>query len=68
MNRQMYPSGRPSGSQYDKQKITANEKNGVHNSINMGKEMEDDLIIEDNTVYEIDRECFERLKSQRKKK
>ncbi len=29
---------------------------------------DDDLIIEDNTIYEIDRECFERLKRQRRKK
>lgn len=27
-----------------------------------------DLIIEENTVYEIDRECFERLKKQKKRK
>ena len=27
-----------------------------------------DLIIEENTIYEIDRECFERLKKQRRKK
>lgn len=27
-----------------------------------------DLIIEDNTIYEIDRECYERLKRQRKRK
>ncbi len=30
-----------------------------------GKE---DLIIEENTIYEIDRECYERMKRQRKKK
>jgi hypothetical protein len=27
-----------------------------------------DLIVEDNTIYEIDRECYERLKRQRKRK
>ncbi|MDF2510586.1 MAG: hypothetical protein K0S04_452 [Herbinix sp.] len=30
-----------------------------------GKE---DLIIEENTIYEIDRECYERMKRQKKKK
>lgn len=30
-----------------------------------GKE---DLIIEENTVYEIDRECYERMKRQKRKK
>jgi hypothetical protein len=68
MNRQMYPPGKPSGSQYEKQKIITNENNGVYGSINTDKGMEDDLIFEENTVYEIDRECFERLKRQRKKR
>jgi hypothetical protein len=68
MNRQMYPPGKPSGSQYGKQKITTNENNDIYSSFNTDKGMEDDLIIEENTVYEIDRECFERLKRQRKKR
>lgn len=35
----------------------------------MKKKRDDtDLIIEDNTVYEIDRECYERLRKQRKRK
>jgi hypothetical protein len=68
MNRQMYPPGKPSGSQYEKQKINTNENNGVYSSNHTDKEMEDDLIFEENTVYEIDRECFERLKRQRKKR
>ena len=29
---------------------------------------DEDLIIEENTVYEIDRECYERLKRQKKRK
>ncbi len=68
MNRQMYPPGKSSGSQYEKQKITTNDKNDIFSSNNTNKGMEDDLIIEENTVYEIDRECFERLKRQRKKR
>lgn len=28
----------------------------------------EDLIIEENTVYEIDRECYERMRRQKKKK
>jgi hypothetical protein len=28
---------------------------------------DDDLIIEDNTVYEIDRECYDRIKKQKKR-
>ncbi len=68
MNWQKYPTGRPSGSQYEKHKTATNENYNVHNTLNSGKEMEDDLIIEENTVYEIDRECFERLKRQKKKR
>lgn len=32
------------------------------------KDRDDDLIIEDNTVFEIDRECYERLKKQKKRR
>ena len=64
----MYPPGRPSGSQYDKQKTSTNEIKGNHNALHIGNEIEDDLVIEENTVYEIDRECFERLKRQKKKR
>lgn len=41
-----------------------------HNSDDMDRKQKDDtdLIIEDNTVYEIDRECYERLKRQRRRK
>jgi hypothetical protein len=68
MNGKYNSSGKPSGFQYDKPKNPSNEDNGKLNIYNNGIEMEDDLIIEDNTVYEIDRECFERLKRQRRKR
>jgi hypothetical protein len=68
MNGKHNPSGKPSGFQYDKPKTPSLESNRILNSMNNSNEMEDDLIIEDNTVYEIDRECFERLKRQRKKR
>jgi len=29
---------------------------------------DEDLIIEDNTVYEIDRACYERLRNQKRRK
>lgn len=29
---------------------------------------DEDLIVEENTIYEIDRECYERLKKKRKSK
>ncbi len=67
MNRKYYSSGNPSGFQYDKP-MNSFKENNHPDSLKISSEMEDDLIIEDNTVYEIDRECFERLKRQRKKK
>ena len=67
MNGKYYPSGKPSGFQYDKPMTPFKENNNLPPSLK-SSEMEDDLIIEDNTVYEIDRECFERLKKQRKKR
>ena len=46
---------------------------GLSNSSTIGKERiarnkDEDLIIEENTIYEIDRDCFERLKRQKKKR
>ncbi|HHV13628.1 MAG TPA: hypothetical protein GXX75_25510 [Clostridiales bacterium] len=38
-----------------------------HGDIKDGKGKED-LIIEENTVYEIDRECYERMRRQKKRK
>jgi len=32
-----------------------------------GKKNDEDLVIEDNTIYEIDRECMERLKRNKKR-
>lgn len=42
-------------------------KNNMNDNSKM-KNKDDDLVIEENTVYEIDRECYERLKKQRKHK
>lgn len=56
-------NGSPSGFKGDYSKSNINYGN------NNGRRKEDrDLIIEENTVYEIDRECYERLKKQRKRK
>ncbi|NLK75409.1 MAG: hypothetical protein GX288_09000 [Clostridiales bacterium] len=41
-------------------KVTTNDLNWKNNRKN-----DEDLIIEDNTVYEIDRECYERLMKQK---
>ena len=68
MNDKFYSSGKPSGFQYDKPMNPSKAKNDYSNSNRYTRETDADLIIEENTVYEIDRECFERLKRQKKRK
>jgi hypothetical protein len=68
MGGQFYRSGKPSGFQYEKQGEQA-KGNTNSNEINQKlREIDEDLIIEENTIYEIDRECYERLKRQKKRK
>ena len=55
------------GFRYGKTNLTnkdgriANEKDLVE------RKRDEDLIIEENTIYEIDRDCYNRLKKQRKR-
>jgi hypothetical protein len=63
MGNRLNHSGSPSGYKKDLTKTNLNYGNN-----NERKKEDNDLIIEDNTVYEIDRECYERLKRQRKRK
>lgn len=72
MRKQFLASGMRSGFQYDgnnyglnQTKRTTNE--GSNKSMNRSK-VDDDLVIEENTVYEIDRECYDRISKQRKRK
>ncbi len=65
MGGQLFNSGNSSGFQYEKQKFYTQEKN---DSNIVKKQKDEDLIIEENTIYEIDRECYERLKRQKKRK
>lgn len=52
---------------YDKQKkILPETDSGKEYSIQ--RERDADLIIDDNTIYEIDRECFERMKKQKRRR
>lgn len=68
MSEKLHPSGRPSGFQYDKQMPNYRANNSGLSQVSSNEEKEDDLIIEENTIYEVDRECFERLKRQKKRK
>ncbi len=58
-------SGIPSGFQYAKRNNPRQINTGTRQNINNTRDNDDDLIIEENTVYEIDRECYERMKKQK---
>ncbi len=60
-------SGKPAGLQYEKKNDISKSQLRSSDIKKNRKESDDDLIIEDNTVYEIDRECVERLKRQKKR-
>jgi len=68
MGEQFFRSGKPSGFQYEKQSDIFQENIDPNDMNRKQRELDKDLIIEENTVYEIDRECYERLKRQRKRK
>lgn len=68
MGEQYYHSGRPSGFQYDNRNVFNKGKVNPYVSNSNRKGKDEDLIIEENTVYEIDRECYERLKRQKKRR
>lgn len=63
MGNRQYNSGSPSG--YRKDFTKSSVDYGVSDE---RRKDDSDLIIEGNAVYEIDRECYERLKRQRKRK
>lgn len=65
MGEQFYRSGRTSGRQYENKRDATQEQFKLKDTNKKGKE--DDLIIEDNTVYEIDRECYERMNRQKRR-
>jgi hypothetical protein len=67
MGDQFYRSGTPSGFQYGTNNIPR-DKIDTNDIDSSRKNKDEDLIIEENTVYEIDRECYERLRRQRRRK
>ncbi len=68
MGKQIYTTGSPSGDPIDNNYYRTNRgMKDVPITVQNGK-TDRDLIIEDNTVYEIDRECYERMKRQKKYK
>lgn len=66
MGEQLPHSGKPNGFEYTNRNNNTQNKTNSNDNKNKN-EKDDDLIIEGNTVYEIDRECYERLKRQKKR-
>lgn len=63
MGEQFYCTG------YQRESAYNSMKGKPHSTDKTNEKKEDkDLIIEENTIYEIDRECFERLKKQRRRR
>lgn len=65
MGERYYHSGKLSGFQYEDIKDPLQGK--TFNNEGNKNQKDDDLIFEENTVYEIDRECYERTKKQKKR-
>ncbi|MDD3173863.1 MAG: hypothetical protein PHF63_09410 [Herbinix sp.] len=68
MGQQFNRSGRNSGFQYENRYDSVQGKFKANEADIKQKGKDDDLIFEDNTVYEIDRECYERFKRQKRRK
>jgi len=67
MGEKFRSSGKPTGYQYGNQYKVIKNKANVNDVYTKQKGKDDDLIIEENTIYEIDRECYERTKKQKKR-
>jgi hypothetical protein len=67
MSNQFYRPANSSGFQFDNNNV-ARDKKDSNEIVNKRNKRDEDLIIEDNTIYEIDRECYERMKRQRKRR
>jgi hypothetical protein len=66
MGGQIFKSSDFNGFQFERKNMNSYDKYDTNNKENSKRD--EDLIIEDNTVYEIDRECYERLRRQKKRK
>jgi hypothetical protein len=68
MGEQFYRFGKSTAAGFENRNDLTRDKSGSsNNSSRNPKGSDEDLVIEENTVYEIDRECYERLKKQRKR-
>ncbi|MBB2182581.1 hypothetical protein H0486_06805 [Lachnospiraceae bacterium MD1] len=61
-----YRYGSVPGSQPEKHSNSLWNHSDANDAVNKLGDKDSDLVIEDNTVYEIDRECYERLKRQKR--
>jgi hypothetical protein len=68
MGGSFYHSGESAGFQNEKWINSTKDKISKNETDPSIRDRDSDLVIEDNTIYEIDRECYERLKKQRKGK
>lgn len=67
MRDKFHRPGKLSGVQFDNKNASMKGKSESADALEAAKRKDDDLVIEGNTVYEIDRDCFERTKKQKKR-
>ena len=67
MDSRYYHSGKQTGFQYGKPMEPVQNRRMTQEKEIQKSTSDEDLIIEDNTVYEIDRECYNRLRRKRKR-
>ena len=68
MGYQFYHQEDSSGFQVNKNHNSERDKMYSKDPNKKQRDRDDDLIIEENTVYEIDRECYERMKKLKKRR
>lgn len=68
MKHTFYHSGNTPGFPYENSNNSWYKKEKLDNFIKKIPGKDDDLVIEDNTIYEIDRECMEKLKRSKRRK
>ncbi len=56
------------GNRYGKQEDLTKDGTDSNGKASIARNRDDDLIIEENTIYEIDRDCYDRLKKQKKRR
>ncbi len=67
MDNQYFGPGN-NGYRYGKRDDTTKEGTDGKGNASIARKRDEDLIIDENTIYEIDRDCYDRLRKQKRRK